>query len=60
ARTVTADGAVADWLRDLGAAAVVVRPDRVVAAATDRRGRLGRDAAETLERLSRVLRTRLC
>jgi 3-(3-hydroxy-phenyl)propionate hydroxylase len=47
-----------DWLRRGRAAAVIVRPDRVVMAATDRTGQLDRGALATVERLLRLLSSR--
>jgi 3-(3-hydroxy-phenyl)propionate hydroxylase len=44
-----------DWLRRGRAAAVIVRPDRVVMAATDRTGQLDRGALAVVERMLRLL-----
>ncbi len=52
ARQVTAPPEVVTWMRRGGATALVVRPDRVVLAATNRRGRLSRAGRAALSRVS--------
>jgi 3-(3-hydroxy-phenyl)propionate hydroxylase len=55
---IDAGDTLVDWLRRSRAAAVVVRPDRVVMAATDRTGQLDAAGLATVDRMVRLLSAR--